>query len=79
MRQLYIIFVHKITINETRGFIEQVIVRLDIKLITFLKFVIDLDFVFDDKRHVAERQRDVLSKDEPVVVFAVEPMTFVIT
>lgn len=79
MRQLNIIFVHKITINETRGFVEQIIVRLDVKLITFLKFVTNLDFVFDNKRHVAEGQRDVFSKDEPVVVLAVEPMTFVIT
>ena len=48
------IHVDEISIDETRRFVEQVVVRLKIEDVSFLELVINLDFIFDDEGHIAE-------------------------
>ena len=74
--ELSVIFNDKITFDEASGFIEDVVPWLYVENVSVLKFVIFLNFVFDYEGHVTEGERKELVKDHPIMVFAVDSVTF---
>jgi hypothetical protein len=69
----------KHAISEASTFVEYVVVRLYIKNITFLGFILIFNFVFDHKCHVWEWHREVLSCNHPVVIHAIEFLASIFT
>lgn len=79
MRKLFIVFINKIAVYKAGRFVEQVTIGFDVELIALLKFISFLNFVFNHKRHVAERNRNELSEDKPIMVLSVYSMAFLVS
>lgn len=67
----------ELTISEGGSIPEYVVIRLNVEDILELALVLVLNALLDDKGHEAERQRQVLLEDQPVVVLAIQPMALV--
>jgi len=53
--ELSVVFNYKLSLDEARTFVENVVPWLNIKLISLLKRIVLLYFIFDYERHIAER------------------------
>ena len=66
---------NEVPLNEGGGLVENVVVGLRVELVVLDRGIFFLNLVLDDESHVAEGQRQVLFKDQPVVVLAVHSVT----
>ena len=74
--QLDMVIPHEVTISEACAHVEQIVVWLRVEHISFLEWVLFLDFVFYHKGDVAEGKRDVVALvHQPVMVLVVKAVT----
>ena len=59
-------------------FVKNVIVRCWIKLISFLMLIIFLNFILDNKGHIAKWKTKILTEDQPIMILAIKPQTLII-
>ena len=74
--QQAMVHVNEVSIYETRGLVEQVIIRLKIKDISILELILNFDFVFDNESHIAKWECKILLKYKPIMIISIKSMTF---
>jgi hypothetical protein len=79
--KLSVVFDHIFIISKSRFSIDNIVILLNIKLIIILLEVVVfvMNFSFDDKGHIAERDTDIVSKIQPAVAFVVKSISVMIS
>jgi hypothetical protein len=80
-KKLRVVFNHIFIISESSFSIDDIVILLNIKLVIILLKVVVLivNFSFDDKGHVAERNTDVVSKIQPTMSFIIKSIPLMIS